>query len=319
MAANKPWQADVAQFVIGLYGRKISIVKIVEALREKFPGQSFKYSSVKSWLFRERTRDHTVPKRDYGSKWNLPHVKRCIEIAKSRALTSDDVLKAISSEFPDVAIDKRWVVQTLERYRRKSRDVSARLSPRMVPEAIKARVLELCRTTNMSAHQIAQQLTDEGHPTTKGAVSGITFRERAAGNLICSQGKKRPGAKPPGLHSSARERWQKWETRQGGDYIRHAIKAAKAVTTKSRNQERREALKALHSDNAVHITERSWNQCAWPLWTDATPFSEKMFCGTATEAPGCPYCKGHCEMAYGQRVPGHFVPMKGFVNSWRAA
>ena len=124
-----------------------------------------------------------------------------------------------------------------------------------------------------------------------------------------------PAKKPSG--------WALWYARKkqqdgGTGKVLDLIRAARAAAQRRLRQERRDAMKTLQSDNAVHIIDRKFNQCAWPLWCDGAPFSELNMCGNRTE-DGKPYCAGHCEMAHGIRVQGHFVPMKGFVNSWRPA
>lgn len=42
----------------------------------------------------------------------------------------------------------------------------------------------------------------------------------------------------------------------------------------------------------VPFLERRTTQCAWPLWTDATPVSERMVCG-AKAVPECSWCGRH--------------------------
>lgn len=83
----------------------------------------------------------------------------------------------------------------------------------------------------------------------------------------------------------------------------------KISADRQRKAERRQAMLDLKDyPNAVHILERDYYQCPWPLWDDSTPFSEKMFCGSAVEQGGH-YCAAHMCMAYDVRLPGQFRSM----------
>jgi len=40
------------------------------------------------------------------------------------------------------------------------------------------------------------------------------------------------------------------------------------------------------------------HSCRWPLWDDAAPHSEQVFCGNNRHEGGYPYCINHCRVAY---------------------
>lgn len=57
-------------------------------------------------------------------------------------------------------------------------------------------------------------------------------------------------------------------------------------------------LPADQSEHAVPFIERHPQQCAWPLWDDATPQAAHMVCGAATLFEQCSYCARHAQIAW---------------------
>ena len=51
------------------------------------------------------------------------------------------------------------------------------------------------------------------------------------------------------------------------------------------------------SSPVLFVERRIGFQCAWPLWDDTTPPTERMCCG-APQRPGSSYCPHHSRMAW---------------------
>src|SRR5262245_6612495 len=93
-------------------------------------------------------------------------------------------------------------------------------------------------------------------------------------------------------------------------------KARKVVKLRTRLWEATDlelmALPPDSSADAVPFLERRSFQCAWPLWTDSTPQSERTCCGSGS-IPESPYCLRHARMAYaapGSRRPVQFFKLR---------
>ena len=56
-------------------------------------------------------------------------------------------------------------------------------------------------------------------------------------------------------------------------------------------------LPAEQSADAVLFLERRFDQCAWPLWDEATPMFERMCCGSP-QVPDRSFCLRHARLAY---------------------
>jgi hypothetical protein len=83
-----------------------------------------------------------------------------------------------------------------------------------------------------------------------------------------------------------------------------SIKATVADMARRAKDDRRTLAKAMMHGricccpDPVHFTERAFGFCAWPIYMDDAPFSEKLCCNNPVLKSG-PYCAAHAQQAYG--------------------
>ncbi len=76
--------------------------------------------------------------------------------------------------------------------------------------------------------------------------------------------------------------------------------SAKTVARADRQRERVAAMPTVAPASVgVHLSDLRFSHCRWPMWGEATPRDERLFCGARRTRAGCAYCETHADIASG--------------------